>query len=539
MRAILLRGQQALLDLGQPDRGRATLVLGLQTLGVEHGGLAHQPGPLVLGRREIVADRDQVLLRAVDLLFQRARLGGGDVGRGGVLLRAPPEPGQRPLEDLEAGLHLLDLAPRRQQALHRAAAFDHRAAQRLPGQRHAGDRAPPRHDLERLLEGLHDQRVGQRPADRVRVWPAHPEQIGDQPARAGLHPRDVAQRCALVARPRRRQGQERAAPGPRLLQPRDPAQGVGRVRHHHRLQAVPEQGLHRALELRIGLDRVGHDAEDLDPVGTGQKRPDAFVERGVRGHDLLERREPAGQAVPLALRGVGLSSQGLRGLARLAGPRQGIRALPGQARDERVGLFLAALRTVAQLGHAQVLALQLLGLGGQLQEVGGRALGVARHRLARVLQRGHPREHGELRLPRRLQLRLRPRLRGGDLVDGGLGGARLFARCLELAPQPRLLGLTGGQVLAQRADPRLELARLAARLGGAGLGLRDLLLAVPAAALVAVHGEGQLVEARADVLQAAPRPREARCGGPPSALLPTRGRWSPTARARPPRRCAG
>ncbi len=101
--AIPLRGQQALLDLGQPDRRRALLVLGLDALGVEDGALAHQPGALVLGHGEVVADRDQLLLRAVDLLFQRARLGGGDVGRGGVLLRAPPHAGQRLLEQARGG----------------------------------------------------------------------------------------------------------------------------------------------------------------------------------------------------------------------------------------------------------------------------------------------------------------------------------------------------------------------------------------------------------------------------------------------------
>ena len=82
------------------------------------------PRRLLLGRREVVADRHQFLLRRVDAVGQRPGLRGRRLRRGDLLRVLPPRVAQRGVDLAPGAPGLADLAAGGQQALDRAAAFD-------------------------------------------------------------------------------------------------------------------------------------------------------------------------------------------------------------------------------------------------------------------------------------------------------------------------------------------------------------------------------------------------------------------------------
>ena len=344
---------------------RRPLLLGLGALGVEHHALAVQPRGLVVGSLDLVARGHQLLLGGVDLLVERARLGGGARG-GGERLGGLGAHGQQPrLELLLPRRDFLDLAARGEQALHAAAALDHRAAQRLALERDDGHRSLARGQLERVLERRDDDRVGQRGADPLGVGSAHTVEVREQAERLRLLGGDLAQRPAVAAGARGGERQEGAAARALRLQPADPAPRMLGVGHHHGLQPVAQERLDRALVLGAGLERVGHDAHHLDALGTGQQRADALVERRVRRDHLLERGESASEAVPFALQRLDVAGERLGPRPRRVGARAGRVTRARELGRARLGLAAPRARRLAHGGRLLTLALELAGLGAR------------------------------------------------------------------------------------------------------------------------------------------------------------------------------
>ena len=388
---------QRVLDLGQLHRGRPLLLLGLAALGLEHRGLAVQAQPRFVGHPQVVLDRHQVLLEAVDALLEAAGLRFRRLG-GGRLLGHPAagELQQGLGRDVALG-HLARLAPRGQEALHPAAAFDHRAAGGLAGQGDAGHGTLAPDDVERVLEALHHEGVGQRGLDPLGMGSRDPEEVGQKALDLWLLGRDLAQGTAVGLGARLGQGQEGAAPGSRLLQIADAAEGLGRVGHEHGLEAVADERLHRALVGLVGLESVGHDALHVEALRTVEQGAHALVEGGVRPHHLLERGQAADQARDLGL-------QASRPRAR--GPRRGgaLRPRapgPSHARPEAQALLgreALRLRGLTAFPRRRALALQLVPLRGELQQVGLGALRAAGDRAAGVLEGGDAAHEADLRV---------------------------------------------------------------------------------------------------------------------------------------------
>ena len=104
----------------------------------------------------------------------------------------------------------------------------------------------------------------------------------------------------------------------------------------------PTKRLDRPLVARIGLHGIGHHPQHLEAFGPRQQGAHALVEGGVAGHDLLERGQPAQEAVALALQRLDLAGQGQGvglgfGRARRRRPRARPRAGPGGLRLLRRG----------------------------------------------------------------------------------------------------------------------------------------------------------------------------------------------------------
>ena len=89
-RSISAAASACSVSASRCERGRP-LLLGLGALGVEHDALAVQASGFVVGRLELVARGDQLLLGRVDLLLERARFGGSARDDG----RAPRPPRTR------------------------------------------------------------------------------------------------------------------------------------------------------------------------------------------------------------------------------------------------------------------------------------------------------------------------------------------------------------------------------------------------------------------------------------------------------------
>ena len=228
--------------------------------------------------------------------------------------------------------------------------------------------------------------------------PGHAIEVRKEAADFRLLPGDLAQRAAFGPGAGRRESQERAAARSGLLQPAYAAQRVASVRDEHGLKAVAQERLHRPLVGRVGLERIGDHPEDVDSLGPGEQRPHAFVEGGVRGHHLLERGEASGEAVALALHGVGFPGPRLGANAGRRGPQRGLLALADEPVEERLGLLPAGPGPVTDAAHARPFALQLFALGHELPEVGLGPLRADRDRGLCVLQRGHPAEERDLSL---------------------------------------------------------------------------------------------------------------------------------------------
>ncbi len=499
--ALSLGGAEGLLDLGEPDLGGAPLLLRLRALRVEDASLAVEPSRLVLGGLDLVAHRHQVLLGGVDALLERARLRGGRGGQGVGLGGGGAEGGEATLHLLLPRRDLLHLPARGEEALDVAPALDERPAERLALEGHHRDRALPRGHLEGVLEGGDDDRVGERRADALRVGAAHAVEVGEEAEGLLLLGGDLAERAAVVTGARGGEGQEGPPPRARGLEPADAAPGLLGVGHEHRLQPVAEEGLHRALVLGAGLERVGHDAEHLEALRAVEEGAHPLVEGGVGGDHLLERGEAAGEAVPLALQRVRLAPEPLGPATGLVLARGRGATGPFELRREGLGLAPAGAGGLADGAHPGPLALELLDLPGELQQVGRRALGVPRHRRARVLERGDPPEQPHLGLAPALLAGLGFRLPGGGLRHRGLRRAELPLRRGEVVVQLLLRRALPGQGLGERRHAGDELLLLARRLLRPALVLRELLPAVAAAALVAVHGEGQVVEPPAHLLE--------------------------------------
>ena len=144
--ALRLHGVEGLLDLGQPHRGRALLLLRLAALRVQDDGLAREAGELLLGGAELVADGHQVFVGGVDTLFEGLHLAGRGL-RPRVLLRGRGAAGEESLLQHFLPLRAFpDLPPRRQQPLHPPSALHHRARAGSPrrGWRKRPGRGAPR-----------------------------------------------------------------------------------------------------------------------------------------------------------------------------------------------------------------------------------------------------------------------------------------------------------------------------------------------------------------------------------------------------------
>jgi hypothetical protein len=222
--AVVLGRGQGQLDLRQADGRRPALLLGLGALGGEHGLLPLEARHLLLRGEKVVPQGDEVLLRDVDAVFQAADLGHRRLRPCRRLLSALARAAQGGLDLLLAGRDLADLASRGEQSLDPAPAFHHRPAQGLAGEGHAGHRPLARHDLERVFQRVHDQRLRKRRLDGRGVGSRHAEHVAEEASRLGLLGGHVAQGHAVRLGARGRQGQERAAPGPGLLEVADPAQ---------------------------------------------------------------------------------------------------------------------------------------------------------------------------------------------------------------------------------------------------------------------------------------------------------------------------
>ena len=203
------------------------------------------------------------------------------------------------------------------------------------------------------------------------------------------------------------EGQEGPAAGAGGLQPANAAPRLLGVGHEHGLQAVPEEGLDRALVVGAGLERVGHDAEHLEALRAAEERPHPLVERGVGGHHLLEGGPAAGHGGDLAVQRRGVRGEGVGAGAGLFGPRGGVVARALHLGEPPLGFPGAGVGRVPRRPDAPALALELLDLPAQLREVGRGALGVAGHRGPRVLEGRDPAEERDLRLARPLLLGLR------------------------------------------------------------------------------------------------------------------------------------
>ena len=96
-------------------------------------------------------------------------------------------------------------------------------------------------DIQRVLEGLDDEGVGQRSADAPGVEAVHTIEVGEQATHLRLLLGDGAKGGAVVARARGGEREEGPAAGPGGLQPADAAERVLGIGHEHRLQAIPEE----------------------------------------------------------------------------------------------------------------------------------------------------------------------------------------------------------------------------------------------------------------------------------------------------------
>jgi hypothetical protein len=325
--------------------------------------------------------------------------------------------------------------------------------------------------------------------------------VAEQPARLGLLRGHVAQGDAVGPGARGGEGQERAAPGARLLQVADPAQGPRRVRGQDGLEAIAQERLHRALVFGVGLDGVGHDSENVDSVRSRQQRPHALVEGRVRGHHLLERGQAAGQAVALALMGLRLPRRRVRFRARGRAARGSVLARARQLRAQDLRLGRVLPRGGAHGLDAPALRLELRRLRGQLQEVGGRARGISTDGFARVLVGGDAAQEIDLGVARRVLLRFRGALSRRRLRLGRFRLSRFVLRGRALDAQACLVRAALVDVIGEGADARPQLFRFRPRLRRPRVRLRDLLAAVAAAPLVAVHGQRELAQPRPHLFQ--------------------------------------
>ena len=221
----------------------------------------------------------------------------------------------------------------------------------------------------------------------------------------------------------------------------------------------------------------------------------------MRGHHLLERGAAAAELGELALQRLDVARDRLGPHARRLGARARRVAPAGELGRLRLRHAAARVRRLARGGRGGALALELRRLARELREVRLRALGVARHRRLRVLERSDPAQERHLRLAAALLPLLGGRERRRRVADRLLGGAELGLGRKERFLQPGFLGALGGERLLKRRDPRHELLLLAHGLLRAHVGLADLLLAVAAAPLVAVDRQRQLREPRARALE--------------------------------------
>ena len=521
------------LDLGEPGHGRAALLLRLEALGVEDRPLPVQPSPLLLGGLDLVAQRHEVLLRGVDALLEGARLRRGRGGFGLGLGDGRAEGGEAGLHLLVPRRHLLDLAPRGEEPLDVAAALDEGPPEGLAFQGHHRDRPLAGGDVERVLERRHHEGVGQGSPDALGVLSAHAVEVGQQAERLLLLGRDLAERPAVVACAGGGEGQEGPAAGPRGLQPADPAPRLLGVGHEHGLQAVPEEGLDRALVVGAGLERVGHDAEHLEALRPAEERPHPLVEGGVGGHHLLEGGAAAGHGGDLALQRRGVRERASARARASSARAGGVVARALHLGELPLGFPGAGVGRLPRRPDAPALALELLELAAQLGEVGRGAIGVPGHRGPRVLERGDAAEERHLGLAPPLLLGLRAGEEGRVLGDRRLGRAHLGLRRGEPLAQALLLGAPAGQSLGERRDPRDELLLLASGLLGAALVLGELLPCSRRRGPGAGPRPGSAPEAAAAPPRAAPPPRRGRAAGPRAGPPRCRGRRSPRSRAPP------
>jgi hypothetical protein len=227
--------------------------------------------------------------------------------------------------------------------------------------------------------------------------------------------------------------------------------------------------LHRALVRGIHLHAIGHHAQDLEALRAAPAAR-ARPRRTRRGWPRSPRaRTAAQQPVALALERLDPRARPRRGPG--PPPRgRGLVALRHQLREGRLRRSPRARASSRRRGHALALALQLLALGGELQEVGRGALGAAGDRLARVLQRGQRPSRSTCDLPRRLLAGLGPGLpRAASCTAASAPAASCSARRAPrgAGPLPRGARDVAGQ-RARRATPARPPP---ARLGGARLRL--------------------------------------------------------------------
>ena len=185
-----------------------------------------------------------------------------------------------------------------------------------------------------------------------------------------------------------------------------------------------------------------------------------------------------------------------------AGAAGGGVTLAAQRDQGLLGAAAAVLGSLASLLGGRALALQLVPFRCELQQVGLGPLGGPGDRGAGVLEGGDPSHEAHLRVAGALLPSLGVGLSGRALGEGALGGVGLFLGGGELVAQRAFLAPARLEGLEEGADPALELLRLQARFRGAGVRLGDLLLAVAGLRLVPIHGEGQLVQATAGLLEA-------------------------------------
>ena len=304
--AVALGRAQGLLDLGQAHRGRPALLLRLPALGVEHGLLPLQARHLLLRGEEVVAQGDEVLLRDVDALLEAAHLRHRRLRAGGRLLPALARGAQGDLDLLLADRDLADLAAGREEALHAAPAFHHRAAQRSRRRGSRRPRGPGARRSRTRPPACHDQRFRKRGLDGRGVGAGHAVDVAEQAARLRLLRGDVAQGHAVGLRARGGQGQEGAASGAGLLQVADPRSASAASGASTACRRSPRNAsTARSYGESVSTASATTPAPRCLPGP--QQRAHALVEGGVRGHHLLQRSQAAGQAVALALEALRLA----------------------------------------------------------------------------------------------------------------------------------------------------------------------------------------------------------------------------------------